>query len=149
MPETCEGFLPAASITDALDETWYDSGEPVGPATELPGPSARAAAEEAATALSCRWWPESATEGYLLGYAFLLDDSTRDGLIDALGSASTYEAITIVGADAGFFTSEVRGDLRHSTVYAFVGDVWIALVGPLFEETLVNFAEEAIAGVAA
>ncbi|CAN7157941.1 hypothetical protein LJR045_000164 [Microbacterium sp. LjRoot45] len=90
-----------------------------------------------------------ATEGYLLGYAFSLDDSTRDGLIDALGSASTYEAITIQGADAGFFTSEVRGDLRHSSVYAFVGDVWIALVGPLFEEKLVNFAEEAIAGVAA
>lgn len=149
VPVSCESLLPADTISDALDEVWYDSEEPVDAASELPGPSARAAAESAETTLSCRWWPEKATEAYLLGYAFGLDENTRVDLVDALDAASTYEQIAVEGADAGFSTSEVRGDLRHTTVYAFVDDVWLAFSAPLFEERLVGFVEDAITRVAA
>ena len=148
-PASCESLLPADTISEGLDEVWYDSEEPVDAASELPGPSARAAAESAVTNLSCRWWPEKATEAYLLGYAFGLDENTRDDLIDALDTSATYEEIAVEGADVGFSTSEVQGDLRHTTVYAFVDDVWLAFSAPLFEDRLVSFVEDAITRVAA
>ena len=143
VPETCEALLPLATISGELGEPWHPI-DPDNPSAQIPGPQARAAAAAAIETLPCLWGPDAVTEGYLLGYAFRLDPAARVDLVDALGEASSYRTLQIEGADIAFSTSELRGDLRHTTIYAFAGDVWIVLIAPLYDIVLTGFAEEAL-----
>lgn len=147
LPSSCEQFLSIETIENTMDAGWVDAGEPRDPREDLPGPAARAAASEASETISCLWWPQSATEVSLAGFAFRLEDSTADRLRDALDGSATYAAASIDGADASFTMSELRGDLRYTAIYAFVGDVWIALEAPFFAEDITALAEAAVAGV--
>lgn len=144
MPASCEALLPVALVSETEGEAWYDSGEPVDASSSLPGPSAREAAVAAEQTLACRWWPELATENYLLGYAFELDAATRGALVDDLDGAASYSAVDIAGADAAFSISDTRGEVAENTLYAFVGDVWIVFIAPATPIVLSVFAEHAV-----
>ncbi|WEK13313.1 MAG: hypothetical protein P0Y48_12755 [Candidatus Microbacterium phytovorans] len=148
-PASCEALLPVAFVSETEGEAWYDSAQPVDAASSLPGPSAREAAAVADKALACRWWPERATENYLLGYAFELDAGTRATLVRDLERAASYSDVEIEGADAAFSAAGPRGEVARNTLYAFVGDVWIVLIAPATPIVLSVFAEEAVAGALA
>jgi len=144
VPASCEALLPIAVVSETEGEAWYDSGEPVDAVSSLPGPSAREAAAAAEQTLACRWWPERATENYLLGYAFELDAATRGALVDDLDGAASYSAVDIEGAEAAFSVSDVGGEIAENTLYAFVGDVWIVFIAPATPIVLSVFAEHAL-----
>lgn len=97
--------------------------------------------------LACRWVPDPAYDGYLLGFTMRLDADARTELVAALGASSAYEPVLIEGSDVAFSTSELRGDLRHTTTYAFVGDVWLAFESPMFADRIATFATTAVANV--
>lgn len=130
-----------------MDAGWREADQRRDPLTDLPGPAAREAASEAPDTLSCLWWPELATEVYLAGFAFRLEDPTADRLKDALAGSDTYASAEIEGADASFTMSEVRGDLRYTVIYAFVGDVWVALEAPFFDDDITALAEATVDGI--
>lgn len=147
VPGSCEELVPVAVIDDVLGETWKDSAEPVEAEESLPGPTAREAAAGATEALACRWVPDPAYGGYLLGFAMRLDADARTALVAALGASSAYEPVLIEGADVAFSTSELRGDLHHTTTYAFLGDVWLAFESPLFADRIAAFAATAVESI--
>lgn len=144
VPATCEALLPLALVSETEGEAWYDSGDPVEPSSALPGPSAREAAAAAERTLACRWWPELATENYLLGYAFEMDAAARAALVDDLDGAESYTSVDIAGADVAFSTSDVGGEVAENTLYAFVGDVWIVFIAPATPIVLSVFGEHAV-----
>lgn len=147
LPTSCEQLLPIETIETTMDAEWTDAAERPDPREDLPGPAARAAASEASETISCLWWPELATEVYLAGFAFRVEDSTGDRLREGLDGSESYTQAGIEGADASFTMSELRGDLRYTVIYAFVGDLWIALEAPFFEEDITALAEAIVAGI--
>jgi hypothetical protein len=149
LPTSCEQLLSIETIETTMDAEWMDASEPRDPLEDLPGPAARAAASDASETISCVWWPELATEVSLAGFAFRLEDPAAVRLRDALAGSDTYTPMVLDGADASFTMSELRGDLRYTVIYTFVGDLWIALEAPFFPDDITDLAEAAVEGIRA
>ncbi|MDJ1113922.1 hypothetical protein [Microbacterium dauci] len=149
LPSTCDGMLTVDTIGGILDESWVDDGAPGSPADELPGPTARAAAAEAAETLACAWHPETTSDDVVAGYAMRIEQAVRADLVTAFGASDAYEPILLEGADIAFSASEQMGTAQETTVYAFVGDTWLAFAAPLRADQLVPIAAAAVANVTA
>ncbi len=144
VPAGCDELLPLAELEGWDGWTTADTDQL---SYELPGPAARAAAENATDSLTCRWLPELATESYLLGFAYSLEPQTRTELVDALAASTQYATADVRGADSAFSIEKIGGDIVFATLYAFVDDVWIVLSAPGSTYTLAELAGEAAEGL--
>jgi hypothetical protein len=149
LPRDCEELLPVAQIGAAFGEEWELAPETVEINTAIPGPEARRVAGEALESIDCLWWPVLATEAHFAALGFVLSSDARGQLVSKLEGARGYEAVEIDGADAAFSYAEVKGDLRYTSLYSFVGDVWVVAYGPVVPDVLNRLASDLTAGIVA
>ncbi|MFT4280330.1 hypothetical protein [Microbacterium sp.] len=137
----CATLLPLSTV-HAL---FGDAAEPIdvsgSPADHMPGPLAAATVRGARQATMCTWAIPFSDGGFTVITAEI-SGSAREKLVAGLRSSSRYTERSLDGQVS--FSQHSESDLgTTSTVYVFVGNVWITVDGTLSVKTAREFAGSA------
>lgn len=137
----CATLLPLSTV-HAL---FGDAAEPMdvsgSPADHMPGPLAAGTARGARQATMCAWAIPFSDGGFTVITAEI-SGSAREKLVAGLRSSSRYTERSLDGQVS--FSQHSESDLgTTSTVYVFVGNVWITVDGTLSVKTAREFAGSA------